>query len=40
MIVCDVTILTQQLNNPNPLLARLKIMPPANNFKSQPFYDG
>jgi hypothetical protein len=37
MIVCDVTITNQQLNNPKPLLARLKIMAPTNNFEPQKF---
>jgi hypothetical protein len=45
--VCDVTKITQQSNNPNknPTIkqfqtigcARLKIMPPTNNFEPQPF---
>jgi hypothetical protein len=35
--VYDVTIITQQLNNPKPLLVRLKIMLPANKFEPQPF---
>jgi hypothetical protein len=36
-IVCDVSIIIQQSNNPKPLLASLKIMPPTNKFEPQPF---
>jgi hypothetical protein len=35
--VCDVTIITQQLNNSKSLLEMLKIMSPTNKFEPQPF---
>jgi hypothetical protein len=34
----DVSIITQQLNNPKPALCKdIKTMPPTNNFERQPF---